>query len=78
MMEIFKGNDGKVSGRRVLGTLFLFLGGGLSIHIQIIGFNELLQLAPAGLCMFVGLFLWGAITAQNITNIVRAKSGQNP
>lgn len=70
-MEIFKGNDGKVSGRRVFGSVFLFLGGGLSIHAQIIGIDDYIQLAPAGLCMFVGLFLWGAITAQNITNIVK-------
>ena len=66
---IFSGADGKPSGRRIFGTVFLFASGVSVFIAQFQGLTELVQLAPAGLLAVVGLFLWGFVTVQNLKEL---------
>lgn len=63
---ILNGKDGKPSGRRIAGTVFLAASVALAIVAQVQGVKELIEMAPSALCGLVGLFLWGLVTTQNI------------
>lgn len=66
---ILNGKDGKLSGRRIAGMVFLAACVVLAIIAQIQGIKELIQMAPSALCGVIGLFLWGLITVQNIKEV---------
>jgi drug/metabolite transporter (DMT)-like permease len=74
MKEIFCGEDGKLSGRRLFGTVFLFVGLAFEIVAQF-QTGDWLRFVPGGAAMFVGLLLWGFVTIQNVQDIAKAVKG---
>lgn len=68
MNEIFNGEDGKISGRRVIGTIFLMAGIAL-LFIEQYQDGGLDRFAPSIICLSVGLLFWGLVTVQNIIGI---------
>jgi hypothetical protein len=75
MKEIFMGEDGKPSGRRIIGTLFFVAGIASGIYAMAIPVDWL-KFIPMGSFLFVGLFLWGMVTMQNVQEIAKIAKGE--
>jgi CHASE2 domain-containing sensor protein len=75
MKEIFMGEDGKPSGRRIIGTLFFVAGIASGIYAMAIpgGWDKFIPMAAF---LFVGLFLWGMVTMQNVQEIAKIAKGE--
>jgi hypothetical protein len=75
MKDIFCGEDGKLSGRRIIGAACI----GAGVAAGFVGMfvdGDWTRFIPFGGLIFSGLFLWGMITVQNIQSVVAAVKGQ--
>ena len=75
MKEIFLGEDGKLSGRRLFGTVFLFSGLALECLAQF-QTGDWMKFIPGGIVMLVGLMLWGFVTIQNVQDFAKTMKGE--
>lgn len=74
MKEIFCGDDGKLSGRRLFGTIFLFVGLAFEGIAQFQD-GDWLRFIPGAIVMLVGALMWGFVTIQNIQDIAKTIKG---
>lgn len=75
MKEIFLGEDGKLSGRRVFGFAF-FVAGITAGFVAMFAPGEWPKYIPMGSFLFVGCFLWGMVTMQNIEALAKVAKGE--
>lgn len=67
---VFRGPDGKLSGRRIIGTAFLTIGGGLLIASQFQD-GDWTRVLPGVISATIGAFFWGMVTVQNIQDVLK-------
>lgn len=72
---LFKGKDGKTSGRKVLGFLGFFAGLGAGIYAMACGQPWAVVAVAMGLPMGFSLVMYGFLTAQNGKEIIAAVKG---
>jgi hypothetical protein len=72
---LFKGKDGKTSGRKVLGFIGFFAGICLGALAIILGKPWAVVAVGAGLPMGFSLVMYGFLTAQNGKEIIAAVKG---
>jgi drug/metabolite transporter (DMT)-like permease len=75
MKDIFSGEDGKPSGRRVIGTGLILLGSGLLIVGQLQTGDVVGRIAPGSIALLAGALFWGLVTWQNIQDAAKAVKG---
>lgn len=77
MKEVFVGDDGRPSGRRILGTLLIVWGIALLSVGQFQSGDWIGRIAPGVVLLIVGAIFWGLVTMQNIADAARAVKGQS-
>lgn len=72
---LFKGKDGKASGRKVLGFVGFFAGLGLGALAMLRGQPWAVVAVGTGIPMAFSLVMYGFLTAQNSREIIAAVKG---
>lgn len=72
---LFHGPDGKLSGRRILGTVSILGGIGLEAAAQFQAGDILQRLLPGAICLMAGMLMWGLVSWQNIQDAAKAIKG---
>ena len=77
MTGILRGPDGKLSGRRLLGTIALAWAGVLETIAQIQGLASWVGILPGAVLALAGLILWGLVSWQNIRDAAAILKGKS-
>lgn len=72
---LFHGQDGKLSGRRILGTISILGGLALEAAAQFQEGDILQRLLPGAICLLAGMIMWGLVSWQNIQDAAKAIKG---
>jgi len=75
MKDIFSGDDGKLSGRRIIGTTLIFWGAVLLTIGQLQDGDIIGRILPGSVAIVGGAIFWGLVTIQNLTDAAKAIKG---
>ena len=75
MKDIFAGEDGRLSGRRIIGTLLIVVGSALLCVGQFQSGDIIGRILPGSVAILGGSLFWGLVTVQNMVDAAKAVKG---
>ena len=75
MKDIFTGEDGKLSGRRIIGTILIIWGAILLTIGQVQDGDIIGRVLPGSVAILGGSLFWGLVTVQNMVDAAKAVKG---